>query len=285
MLSKLPSIRKTTLLPILLCIAASAATPASAASVLTFVSGKGTDSGTCANANSPCRTFSFALGVTSAGGEIKALDPANYGSVVISQSVTITGVEGASANGISVNAGASDVVAISTLTFDGHKTAARGLAVLKVGSLNVRNCVIRNFTEDGIFIAPQTGTTFFRLTDVESSDNGANGFYFNAINSAVSNGVLDRVRLHHNVAYGLNATRASNSATLNLVVTDSEATNNNSIGIYSGAQGTFALHRSVSTGNSYGLYINTQMGSTGDNLVYGNRTSDSTGGQFTIAPM
>ena len=57
------------------------AAPALAASPVTFVSGKGTDSGTCASPAAPCRTFQFTLSQTSPGGEIKARDPADYGGV------------------------------------------------------------------------------------------------------------------------------------------------------------------------------------------------------------
>jgi hypothetical protein len=71
------------------------AAPALASSPVTFVSGKGADSGTCASPANPCRTFQFAVGETSPGGEIKALDPAPYGVVVITKSISITGVEGA----------------------------------------------------------------------------------------------------------------------------------------------------------------------------------------------
>src|SRR5262249_37253586 len=74
------------------------ATPALAVSPVTFVSGKGTNAGTCASPEKPCRTFQFALGQTSPGGEIKALDPANYGGVGITKSISLTGVEGASIN-------------------------------------------------------------------------------------------------------------------------------------------------------------------------------------------
>src|ERR1700756_167392 len=79
-------------LPFLACLGAS---PAQAASPVTFVSGRGTDSGTCASPASACRTFQFAIGQTNVGGEIKALDPANYGGVTISKSISLTGVDGA----------------------------------------------------------------------------------------------------------------------------------------------------------------------------------------------
>ena len=71
-----------------------AAAPVLAASPVTFVSGKGTDSGTCASPATPRRTFQFALGQTSPGGEIKARDPADYGSVTITKSRRVVGLSG-----------------------------------------------------------------------------------------------------------------------------------------------------------------------------------------------
>jgi hypothetical protein len=61
----------------LLALGLSAA-PAQALSNRTFVSGKGTDAGSC-TLQAPCRGFNFALSQTAAGGEIDVLDPAEYG--------------------------------------------------------------------------------------------------------------------------------------------------------------------------------------------------------------
>jgi hypothetical protein len=88
------------------------AAPALALSPVAFVSGKGTDTGTCASPYAPCRTFQFALSQTSPGGEIKALDPAPYGVVVITKSISITGVEGA---GIFRIFGAADAITINVV--------------------------------------------------------------------------------------------------------------------------------------------------------------------------
>lgn len=56
----------------------------------TYVSGSGSDSNTCAR-SSPCATFAGALANTSAGGEIDALDSGDFGSVMITQALTIDG--------------------------------------------------------------------------------------------------------------------------------------------------------------------------------------------------
>jgi hypothetical protein len=100
--------------PFLYCLGAA---PAQALSLATFVSGKGTDSGTCAPAF-PCRSFQFAINQTSPGGTVKVLDPANYGAMTLTQSISIAGIEGAGVNGkagdvITINAGPSDVVNLS----------------------------------------------------------------------------------------------------------------------------------------------------------------------------
>ncbi len=110
------------------------AAPVLAASLVTFVSGEGTDSGTCASPANPCRTFQFAFGQTSPGGEIKALDPDDYGPITITQSISITGVDGAgidtpSSDDITINAGPNDTVNLSRLILDGVQTAVTGIRV------------------------------------------------------------------------------------------------------------------------------------------------------------
>ena len=59
----------------LILVLAAALLPASAKaqSTRTFVSGTGTDSGTCGRA-APCRTFAYAISQTNGGGEIVVLD-------------------------------------------------------------------------------------------------------------------------------------------------------------------------------------------------------------------
>lgn len=97
-------------------LALTCAAPALAQSPVTFVSGEGTDAGSCAAPAKPCRTFQYALGLTNAGGEIKALDPANYFFVTINKSINIVGVDGAGiirgtvGNAVTINAGAAGVV-------------------------------------------------------------------------------------------------------------------------------------------------------------------------------
>src|SRR5947208_13666099 len=91
------------------------ALPAHAQNTRSFVSGAGSDAAACTRA-APCLTFTRALTQTNAGGLINCLDVGDFGTVVITQSVTIdctetfAGVLVTSGNGISITAGASDVV-------------------------------------------------------------------------------------------------------------------------------------------------------------------------------
>ena len=109
-----------------------AASPALALSSRTFVSGTGTDTGSCPLAT-PCRTFAYALTQTASNGEIIVLSSAGYGTVTITQAVSIintsnfAGVTVASGNGITINAGTNDSVTLRGLTVDGGGTGSNGI--------------------------------------------------------------------------------------------------------------------------------------------------------------
>src|SRR2546426_2628971 len=90
----------------------------------TFVRSNGVDTGTCP-ATAPCLTFNFAHGVTNASGEIVALDSGGFGQVTITKAITIEASPGVfgfikaqpGTAGITVAAGASDVVILRNLAF------------------------------------------------------------------------------------------------------------------------------------------------------------------------
>jgi hypothetical protein len=99
--------------------------PAHAQATRTWVSGAGNDANPCSR-TSPCETFAGAIAKTVAGGEIDALDPGGFGGLTITKSITIDGGGGTvasvlvnSASGITVAAGANDVVIIKNVRFQG----------------------------------------------------------------------------------------------------------------------------------------------------------------------
>src|SRR5215468_2475522 len=106
-------------------IATIASTGAYALSNRTFVSGHGNDANPCSLA-APCRSFAGAIAQTSPGGEIAVLDTAGYGAVTITKAISIVNEEGVEAgitatsgDGITINAGASDIVNLRGLTLVG----------------------------------------------------------------------------------------------------------------------------------------------------------------------
>src|SRR5271169_5317754 len=92
------------------------AAPAQAQSRV-FVAAQGSDGNPC-TFGAPCRTFQHAHDTVAAGGEIDVLDPAGYGAVSITKSISIQGhgfsgvSVGSGGTGITISAGASGTVGL-----------------------------------------------------------------------------------------------------------------------------------------------------------------------------
>ncbi|MCI0468298.1 MAG: right-handed parallel beta-helix repeat-containing protein [Beijerinckiaceae bacterium] len=245
-----------------------AAAPSLALSPVTYVSGKGTNTGTCASPAAPCRSFQFAHNQTSAGGEIKALDPAHYGLVVITKSISITGVEGAGifraagSAAITINAGPNDTINLSHLTLDGFKSATDGIRLNSGGSLTVSHCTVRNFTGFGILIQP-AGQTSFLIADVAVSD-AATGIFVNPQGTGSAQGTLDHVSVNKNTN-GIFV--SGNAAALSV---DSTATNNG-VGFVVDPGARLRLAHSAAAGNVTGVHVGGGTAETaGNNFIRGN---------------
>jgi hypothetical protein len=78
---------RTVLIALVLTLAAA---PVRAQTSRSYVSRNGDDVNNCTQA-APCRTFSAAFAVTAPGGQIEALDPADYGNLTITHSISIVG--------------------------------------------------------------------------------------------------------------------------------------------------------------------------------------------------
>ncbi|MGH6837272.1 MAG: hypothetical protein ACREDT_00420 [Methylocella sp.] len=290
-----------------------AAAPAEAGLNRTFVSGTGTDSGTCTRA-APCRTFAFALTQTAAGGEIDVLDPAGYGTVTIAKAISIVndgagtaGIRGAGPpspdrNGVTINAGASDSVHLRGLTIAGFESGAgSGIQFNSGGNLAIENCVIRGFA-DGINIVPSKSSNF-SVSNTIVSDNGANGIIVLPTGSPAVAGVISNVTAYNNFTGIVVGSDFMTGGSINVTIVDSEVSkspnggilatapslttavlvrnsvaSNNGTGLLASGSGAIlrAAH-SVVTGNGTG--VNTRSGgilnSYGDNDINGN-TNDNT---------
>src|ERR1700712_2648167 len=126
---KLRSLSAVLIVGALLLICAS---QASAQATRTWVSAEGVEGGAADDANScsrtsPCKTFAGAISKTAAGGTISVLDTGGYGPVVIGKAISII-AEGAQAgvvtsgnNGITINAGSTDLVHLQGLFIQASK--------------------------------------------------------------------------------------------------------------------------------------------------------------------
>lgn len=229
-----------------------------AATPLTFVSGKGVNTGNCDNAAAPCRTFQYALARTLTGGEVKALDPANYGTMTIVRAVTITGVDGASiirttaGSAIVINAGPNDDVYISNVTIDGYNRAATFGLVLNTGrSLTVTNSVFKNFSAHGVDLLP-TEQTRISFSHVQAIGNGNAGIHYGQIADVIhggDRGTFDHVSVVRNDLWGFRAEYVPGTGIgLEISISNSIA-EQNPVGFYCGQFTNIVFNNTQAIGN------------------------------------
>ena len=261
--------------------------PAEAATE-TWVSGRGTDAGICPIA-SPCRTFAYAHGQTSAGGAINVLAAGNFGPLTISKSISIVadGVEAAitasnSGAAIIVNS-AGIVVSLRGLTID--VSGAKGISFVSGAALHLQNSVIRR-ASNGIVFAPATGTSELQVSDSVIASTALAGIHVNPSGTGGAKVLLNRVRVGGSgVAFNGSGTTGSIKATVShSVIAGSGGSGILAIG---GGGGTtnVMLDHTVSTNNSTGIKAQ-GAGATiriGDSTVAGNIIGLETSGGGTIA--
>ncbi len=121
-----------------------------------WVSGVGDDANPCSR-TAPCKTLAGAISKTATGGEINILDPGGFGAVTITKSITIDGggvigsILSSATNGIIVNA-PNALVTIRNFSINGAGTTLgiNGIRVINVKKLLVENCILSNFSANGI---------------------------------------------------------------------------------------------------------------------------------------
>jgi hypothetical protein len=130
--------------------------PAMAQATRTWVSGVGDDVNPCSR-TAPCKTLAGAISKTATGGEINILDPGGFGAVTITKSITIDGggitgsILSSATNGIIVNA-PNGLVTIRNFSINGSGTTLgiNGIRAIAVKRLLVQNCMLANFSANGI---------------------------------------------------------------------------------------------------------------------------------------
>ena len=216
----------------IVCLAASAclvallgaATPASAAGFISFVSDSGSDAANCETLATACRQITFALTQTNEGGIIHVL-PGEYVAFAPDKSIEIVADAGqasiftttVSDAGIAVNVSGTSAVRIGGFRI----SAAHGILINgSGGTVHIEDCTILPAqTKTGIVYAP-TGASELYVSDTTISGSGApnaGGISIRPTGSGSAKVVLDNVKVQDNTRSILidgNATTGSNTVTV-----------------------------------------------------------------------
>jgi nitrous oxidase accessory protein NosD len=230
-----------------------ASAPAYAQATRTWVSGVGDDANPCSR-TAPCKTFAGAISKTAAGGEIDCLDPGGFGGVTIVKSMTLNchevfgSILVAGSPGITVNASGALVV-LRGLQITGVTGTATpgtiGIRILAAATVSIEDCVVTQFSQQGISDTRTTGGTKLFIR-----------------NSVVSN----------NTGTGIAFAATGNSAEI-----ENTSSINNLFGLAVGS-GTLAMvRRSVFSGNGTGIEADPGAGINIDNSAISNNTTGVVG--------
>jgi len=224
---------------------------ADAQATRTWVSGVGDDVNPCSR-TAPCKTFAGAISKTATNGEINCLDPAGYGAVTITKSITIDcedtqgSILSSGTNGVIINitaeTDAKKAVKLRGLTINGAGTGINGIRLLAANSLSVEEVVIDGVTQHGISVEGSSQVVVKGSAIRSNAGSGINGF--------LSNGSAD------------------------IMVTNS-LLNGNGKGIYAGPGATFWLSGNTIAFNTIGLSSAAQgkIVSFKNNSIDGNGTN------------
>jgi hypothetical protein len=177
--------------------------PGYAQATRTWVSGVGDDANPCSR-TAPCLTFAGAITKTAAGGEIDNLDAGGFGTLTITKSITIDGGGGSvasvmassGATGITVSAGATDIVTIRNVQLqgnlgNGNSAGSNGIIFYTGAMLVVDNCKIDGFSASGIY-AQTSANAILNVTNTIIT-NAAFGIGLGSGGGAL-NGSIDHTR-------------------------------------------------------------------------------------------
>ncbi len=268
---------------------------ASAQATRTWVSGVGDDVNPCSR-TAPCKTFAGAISKTAASGIINCLDPAGYGTVTITKSITLSceytmgSILASSTTGIIVNGANIDVV-LRGIDIDGSPITSPGIngeRFLQGASLTIEKGVFRDFNAAapngaGIMVNPTAGDLKLVVQDTVFINNGTatSGAGIDIVptgTASVTVAVEDA--LFSKGFLGLRALGTGTTGAVKVMVTGSQFVNNGSAGIStSGANTIVRVGSSVISGNVVGVSPTSgaNIRSYGNNQLNGNGTD----GAFT----
>ena len=271
---------------------------AEAQATRTWVSGVGDDVNPCSR-TAPCKTFAGAISKTATNGEINCLDPAGYGAVTITKSITIDcedtqgSILASLVNGVIINitaaADTKKAVKLRGLSINGAGNGINGVRVLSVNSLHMDEVVIDGFTQHGVSVETTSGTPKVTVDSCNFRSNNGNGLNTfitgGTVTVSISNSVLasnatglnlssnTKATLHDSDVHGNTTGMAAVNASLGVFDCN---VSNNTTGILSSTGGAIRVMGTMVTGNGTGLSVSGgTLVSFISNVFDGNTTNGS----------
>lgn len=246
----------------------------------------------------PCATFFAALTVAGVEGEVICLDSGFFGSLAITNSVSIMcenhiGQAGATINTINTPAGST--VVLNGIDIDERNFGGDALNFSGQGTLIIRNSTIRNATNGvrfapngnaklvitntnfesssaaGVLIDPQAAGTFQVNMDGVRANGNQVGVSVYATGGETVNLEIRDSGVQQNTQFGVRSSSGAGSAASQILIENSSISNN-AWGVFStGATSVVRINRSVLSQNNIGL----NAVSGGKILSYGNNAINS----------
>jgi hypothetical protein len=291
------------------------AAPAHAQATRTWVSGVGDDVNPCSR-TAPCKTFAGAISKTATNGEINCLDPAGYGAVTITKSITIDcedtqgSILAALTTGVIVNiTAATDTlkqVRLRGISINGASNGVRGINFIAGSSLHLDEMFIHGFTNEGVLMNSAGGDLTVRDSNFTgnggsairtlSTTAGAAGIIHVSVTRTTANRNQQGIRFEGN-SFGVVSNSTASNNTINgfvvfpqsvggaeMNIVDSDANNNRQFGVFAGGTGQsgvariFNLTAFHNTTNQLSVNAGGQILSNGRNHI---GTPTNTPGVFT----
>jgi Right handed beta helix region len=265
--------------------------PVQAQLTRSYVARTGSDGNDCSQAT-PCGTFSTAIANTNANGEVNAVDTGNYTSFTVSKGLTVQANGGVAAVtpftvGVTVNAGANDIVILSGLEINAlANNGTVGIRIVSAKEVHIIGCHIFGGSQAGIRDERTAAGSVLVVRDTNVHDSAATGVLLAGSNIRAT---LDNVHSNAN-NFGI-AMAAGNSMNVSrstftgnrtagvladpgarLLVDDSVVSNNLSAGVISSAS-VVLNDTSISYNGSAG--ISGATSSFGNNRSFGNGAADT----------
>jgi len=279
-----------------------AASPANAQATRTWVSGVGDDVNPCSR-TAPCKTFAGAISKTAPGGEINCLDPAGFGAVTLTKSITIDctgtlgGVLASSTTGVILN-GAGIIVTLRGLEINGgppNLPGVNGVRFLQGARLNIEDSTIYNFTSatpngNGIIINNTSTTVRMHVSNTvirnNSTATSGAGIRIIPTGTGAANVSLENVQITGNFR-GIDITATGTTGAVNVNIGGGAITQNteNAINVTTGANAANVMIEGMTIANNgHGIFTDGAGAQTrlGNSIVASNGTAFSAGGGSVI---